>query len=298
MARKNMGTFRGLDTLFLENTEESLEKNAKRTIRIALIEPKTGQPRKSFEEEPLEQLAASIATYGVLQPILVRELPNGKYQIVAGERRWRASKIAGLSEIPAIILDGDEKEAAEIALVENIQREDLNPVEEALAYRSLSEEYGMTQEEIAQKIGKSRSAIANTERLLDLPNELLSLLASRSLSAGHARALLSLKSKEDRIALANRAIAEGWSVRTAEEEVKRHLRKQRAAERLEKLTPPTDFTVDYAEVLETRLLQKLGRRCKLSPKGKQKSITFFYENNEDLDDFLRLLCGNEFVDGE
>ena len=297
MARKNMGTFRGLDTLFLENTEESLEKNAKRTLRIALIEPKTGQPRKSFEEEPLEQLAASIATYGVLQPILVRELPNGKYQIVAGERRWRASKIAGLSEIPAIILDGDEKEAAEIALVENIQREDLNPVEEALAYRSLSEEYGMTQEEIAQKIGKSRSAIANAERLLDLPDELLSLLASRSLSAGHARALLSLKSKEDRISLANRAIAEGWSVRTAEEEVKRHLRKQRAAER-ERLTPPTEFAVDYAEVLETRLMQKLGRRCKLSPKGKQKSITFFYENNEDLDDFLRLLCGNEFVDGE
>ncbi len=297
MARKNMGTFRGLDTLFLENTEESLEKNAKTTLRIALIEPKTGQPRKSFEEEPLEQLAASIATYGVLQPILVRELPNGKYQIVAGERRWRASKIAGLSEIPAIILDGDEKEAAEIALVENIQREDLNPVEEALAYRSLSEEYGMTQEEIAQKIGKSRSAVANAERLLDLPDELLSLLASRSLSAGHARALLSLKSKEDRIALANRAIAEGWSVRTAEEEVKRHLRKQRAAERAEKLTPPS-FAVDYAEVLETRLLQKLGRRCKLSAKGKQKSITFFYENNEDLDDFLRLLCGNEFVDGE
>ncbi len=298
MARKNMGTFRGLDTLFLENAEESFEKNAKRTIRIALIEPKTGQPRKSFEEEPLEQLAASIATYGVLQPILVRELPNGKYQIVAGERRWRASKLAGLSEIPAILLDGDEKEAAEIALVENIQREDLNPVEEAMAYRSLSEEYGMTQEEIAQKIGKSRSAIANAERLLDLPDELLSLLASRTLSAGHARALLSLKSREDRLLLANRAIEEGWSVRTAEEEVKRHLRKQRAAERLERLTPPTDFAVDYAEVLETRLLQKLGRRCKLSAKGKQKSITFFYENNEDLDDFLRLLCGNEFVDGE
>lgn len=299
MARKNMGTFRGLDTLFLENTEESLEKNAKRTIRIALIEPKTGQPRKSFEEEPLEQLAASISTYGVLQPILVRELPNGKYQIVAGERRWRASKLAGLSEIPAIILEGDEKEAAEIALVENIQREDLNPVEEALAYRSLSEEYGMTQEEIAAKIGKSRSAIANAERLLDLPDELLSLLANRSLSAGHARALLALKSKEDRIALANRAIAEGWSVRTAEEEVKRHLRKQRAAARAEAAeSSATLFAVNYAEVLETRLMQKLGRRCKLSPKGKQKSITFYYENNEDLDDFLRLLCGNEFVDGE
>ncbi len=298
MARKNMGTFRGLDTLFLENTEESFEKNAKRTLRLALIEPKTGQPRKSFEEAPLEQLAASISTYGVLQPILVRELPNGKYQIVAGERRWRASKLAGLTEIPAIVLEGDEKEAAEIALVENIQREDLNPVEEAMAYRSLSEEYGMTQEEIAQRIGKSRSAIANAERLLDLPDELLSLLAARKLSAGHARALLSLKDKDARLLLANRAIEEGWSVRTAEEEVKRYLRKQRAAER-ERLTPPTaDFAVDYAEVLETRLLQRLGRRCKLSAKGKQKSITFFYENNEDLDDFLRLLCGNEFVDGE
>ena len=137
--KKPQGQWRGLDTLFLENSVEDTATNQKTSLRIGLIEPKSGQPRKTFEAQPLEQLAAAIATHGVLQPILVRELPNGKYQIVAGERRWRASKLAGLLEVPVIIIEGDEREAAEIALVENIQREDLNPVEEAMAYRSLAD---------------------------------------------------------------------------------------------------------------------------------------------------------------
>lgn len=297
--KKPQGQWRGLDTLFLENSVEESAANQKTTLRIGLIEPKSGQPRKTFETQPLEQLAASIATHGVLQPILVRELPNGKYQIVAGERRWRASKLAGLVEVPVIIIEGDDREAAEIALVENIQREDLNPVEEAMAYRALADEYGMTQAEIAQKVGKSREAVANFERLLDLPDEVLSLVAAKELSAGHARTLLSLREDADRIAVARRALGEGWSVRTLEEEVKRFLRRKRAEERAtddgdEESAP----IVDYAEVLAGRLQRELGRRVVITAGKRKKTITFTYEDNEDLDQFLRRLCGDAFMDEE
>lgn len=297
MMKKNTSQWKGLDALFLENTVEGSEKNGRTSLKIGLIEPKSGQPRKTFEEDSLSELAASVATYGILQPILVRELPNGKYQIVAGERRWRASKLAGLSEVPAIILSGDEKEAAEIALVENIQREDLNPVEEAMAYRSLLSEYGMTQEELAAKIGKSRSAIANAQRLLDLPEELLALIATRSLSAGHARALLSLPDAEDRALLARQAIAEGWSVRTTEEEVKRYARRRLAEEKQkQKESAPSSFSVNYAEVLEQRLMRRLGRRVRIEESPRKKCISFYYENNEDLDEFLRRVCGENYME--
>ncbi len=291
MEKKTLGQWKGLDALFLENSEEETERNAKRTLKIALVEPKTGQPRKTFDELPLQQLAESIATYGVLQPILVRELPNGKYSIVAGERRWRASKLAGLTEIPAIILDGDEKEAAQIALVENIQRENLNPLEEAMAYRSLAEEYRMTQEEIAAKIGKSRSAIANAERLLDLPEEILARVASGDLSAGHARTLLSLRDPADRVALGLRAMEEDWSVRVLEQEVKRFLRRKKA-EALSKEEPDNAPRINYAEILEGKLMRELGRRVQIQESPRKKTITFFYEDNEDLDNFLRRLCGD------
>lgn len=300
MTKKTTSQWKGLDALFLENTVEENEKNGRTSLKIALVEPKSGQPRKTFEEEPLSELAASIATYGVLQPILVRELPNGKYQIVAGERRWRASKIAGLTEIPAIILSGDEKEAAEIALVENIQREDLNPVEEAMAYRALLCDYGMTQEELSAKIGKSRSAIANMQRLLDLPEELLALVASRELSAGHARTLLSLPSEEDRMALGRQAIAEGWSVRTLEEEVKRYARRKRAEEKQKEKEAESapSFSVNYAEVLEQKLMSRLGRRVRIEEGPRKKCISFYYENNEDLDEFLRRVCGENYMEEE
>ena len=300
--KKPQGQWRGLDTLFLENSVEETVKNQKTTLRIGLIEPKSGQPRKAFEQQPLEQLAASISTHGVLQPILVRELPNGKYQIVAGERRWRASKLAGLVEVPVIIIEGDEREAAEIALVENIQREDLNPVEEAMAYRALADEYGMTQEQISQKIGKSRSAIANFERLLDLSDEVLALVASKELSAGHARALLSLREDTDRQALAKRTVAEGWSVRTLEDEVRRTLRRKKAeaAEAAKGGEEAGDgaFAVDYAKVLENRLMRELGRRVTIAEGARKKTVTFYYEDNEDLDRFLRRLCGDAFMDEE
>ncbi len=300
MTKKATSQWKGLDALFLENTVEENEKNGRISLKIALVEPKSGQPRKNFEEETLSELAASIATYGVLQPILVRELPNGKYQIVAGERRWRASKIAGLTEIPAIILSGDEKEAAEIALVENIQREDLNPVEEAMAYRALLCDYGMTQEELSAKIGKSRSAIANMQRLLDLPEELLALVASRELSAGHARTLLSLPSAEDRMALGRQTIAEGWSVRTLEEEVKRYARRKRAEEKKKEKEAKSapSFSVNYAEVLEQKLMSRLGRRVRIEEGPRKKCISFYYENNEDLDEFLRRVCGENYMEEE
>lgn len=298
--KKPQGQWRGLDTLFLENSVEESAANQKTTLRIGLIEPKSGQPRKAFETQPLEQLAASIATHGVLQPILVRELPNGKYQIVAGERRWRASKLAGLVEVPVIIIEGDDREAAEIALVENIQREDLNPVEEAMAYRALADEYGMTQAEIAQKVGKSREAVANFERLLDLPDEVLSLVAAKELSAGHARTLLSLREDADRIAVARRALGEGWSVRTLEEEVKRFLRRKKAEEKAAADDEDGEAApiVDYAEVLAGRLQRELGRRVVITAGKRKKTITFTYEDNEDLDQFLRRLCGDAFMDEE
>ena len=296
--KKPQGQWRGLDTLFLENSIDEAATDRKTTLRIGLIEPKSGQPRKTFEAQPLEQLASSIATHGILQPILVRELPNGKYQIVAGERRWRAAKLAGLVEVPVIVIDGDDREAAEVALVENVQREDLNPIEEAMAYRALADDYGMTQQEIAAKVGKSREAVANLERLLDLPDEVLALVAAKELSAGHARTLLSLREAEDRIQTARRALAEGWSVRTLEEEVKRLLRRRKAEEKAKEQEEVAPFAVDYAEVLAERLQRHLGRRVSIVAGKRKKTITFCYEDNEDLDQFLRRLCGDAFMDEE
>lgn len=294
--KKPQGQWRGLDALFLENSVEEAATNKKTTLRIGLVEPKSGQPRKTFEAQPLEDLAASISIHGILQPILVRELPNGKYQIVAGERRWRAAKLAGLAEVPVIIIEGDDREAAEIALIENVQREDLNPVEEAMAYRQLAEEYGLTQEEISAKIGKSRSTVANLLRLLDLPDEVLALVAAKELSAGHARALLSLSDTDEILTTAHRAVAEGWSVRTVEEEVKRALRRKKRPSDGESDSEPQKFAVDYAEVLKNRLMRELGRRVEIAEGKRKKTITFYYEDNEDLDAFLRRLCGDAFMD--
>lgn len=296
-AKKPQGQWRGLDTLFLENSVEESADSRRTSLRIGLVEPKSGQPRKTFEAQPLEQLAASISVHGILQPILVRELPNGKYQIVAGERRWRAAKLAGLAEVPVIIIEGDDREAAEIALVENVQREDLNPVEEAMAYRALAEDYGMTQAEISAKVGKSREAVANFERLLALPDEVLSLVAARELSAGHARTLLPLASAEAQIATARRALLEGWSVRTLEEEVRRAVRRRRTEAKAE-TGEDTEFRVDYAEVLAERLQRELGRRVTITAGKRKKTITFCYEDNEDLDRFLRRLVGDAFMDEE
>ena len=294
MAKKNSGLGRGLDAIFLDNTlaEENVHNEDRISkLRISLVDPKRDQPRKYFDKEALEQLAASIAENGLLQPILVREYAEGRYQIIAGERRFRASKIAGLTEIPAIVLDRDDKKTAQIALIENIQREDLNPLEEALAYKSLAEEYDMTQEELSQKVGKSRSAIANTLRLLDLPDEVLTLVASKELSAGHARTLLGAKDRDNMILLAQRAIEEDLSVRVLEDLVKLSNKPKKAEVEEEEIIP----LVDYFRELELRVQTKLGRKVKIDGKGRKKTITLSYEDNEDLDEILALLCGSDFL---
>lgn len=293
MAKKNSGLGRGLDAIFLDNfieEETKSEEGSVSTIKVSLIDPKSDQPRKYFDKEALEQLSSSISENGVLQPILVRKYGEGRYQIIAGERRFRASKLAGLSEIPAIVLEKDDKKAAEIALIENVQREDLNPLEEALGYKALAEEYGMTQEELSTKVGKSRSAIANSLRLLDLPDEILTLVASKELSAGHARTLLGVKDRDNMILLAQRTVEDDLSVRVLEEEVKR-INKPKKEEVEEKIP-----VVDYFRELEIRVQSQLGRKVKIDGKGRKKTITLSYEDNEDLDEILALLCGKDFLD--
>ena len=291
--KKNAGLGRGLNAIFLDNAiNEEIEKNENlvSSLKLSQIDPKSDQPRKHFDKDALEQLAASIMENGLLQPILVREYGDGRYQIIAGERRFRASKLAGLTDIPAIILERDDKKVAEIALIENIQREDLNPIEEALGYRALATEYDMTQEEISIKVGKSRSAITNTLRLLDLPDVILPLVASGDLSAGHARTLLGCKNRDDMIALSERTVEFGLSVRQLEEEVKRINKPKK--EVIEETIP----IVDYFRELELRVQSHLGRRVKIEEKGRKKTITLSYEDNEDLDELLKLICGSDFLE--
>ena len=299
MAKRSSGLGRGLDAIFLDNTlvENTADKeNTISTLKISLVDPKSDQPRKYFDKEALEELSNSIRENGLLQPILVREYgESGRYQIIAGERRFRACKLAGLTEIPAIVLDRDDRAAAQIALIENIQREDLNPLEEALAYKSLKDEYDMTQEELSERVGKSRSAIANSIRLLDLPEEILTMVAARELSAGHARTLLGVKDKEDMILLAQFAAEQDLSVRQLEEQVKKINKKKKVEEDTEEEEKEAPV-VDYFREMELRIQRQLGRKVKLENKGKKKTLTLFYEDNEDLDELLTTICGKEFLE--
>jgi ParB family chromosome partitioning protein len=295
--KKNSGLGRGLDAIFLENAldnETSTNKeNQISLLKLSLIDPKSDQPRKNFDRLALEELADSIRENGLLQPILVREYGEGRYQIIAGERRFRASKIAELDEIPAIIMNKDDRKASEIALIENIQREDLNPIEEAMAFRALSEEYDLTQEELSEKVGKSRSAIANATRLLDLPEEVLKLVAEGKLSAGHGRTLLGVRDEEAMIELAERVVNEDLSVRRLEEEVKKANRRKKEDDTEEEDKLPI---VNYFREMELRVQSQLGRQVKISEKGRKKTITLFYEDNEDLDELLKTLCGEDFLE--
>ena len=295
MARKFNGLGRGLDAIFLDNSieeEETHGENKVSHIKLSMIDPKSDQPRKYFDKEALEELASSIAENGLLQPILVREYGDSRYQIIAGERRFRASKLAGLSEIPAIVLDKDDRKVAEIALIENIQREDLNPVEEAMAFRALIKEYDLTQEELSEKVGKSRSAIANTMRLLDLPDEILTMVAAGDLSAGHARTLLGVKDRDNMLILADKTVELDYSVRQLEEEVKRINKPKKAVVEEDEELP----VVDYFREMELRMMSHLGRKVKIDGKGRKKSVTLFYEDNEDLDELLTAICGKDFLE--
>jgi ParB family chromosome partitioning protein len=287
---RNTGLGRDFNSLFEDNFIDT-KKNPAQMIRISDIEPNPDQPRKNFDEAELMSLSASIAEHGLLQPILVAEsgIMAGTYRIIAGERRWRASMMAGLDEIPCVIFDGDELAAAQVALVENIQRSDLNPIEEAMGYRMLIERYGMTQENLALKMGKSRPALTNAMRLLDLPEEVLPLVAEGKLSAGHARTLLGLNDSALISILAQRAIDEGLSVRALEAEVK----KLNLPTKPVKPKPVVDEQkAVYMEQLERRAVELSGRRIKIKDAGAGKRrIEIDFDDSDDLSELLLTICG-------
>lgn len=291
----NKGKAKGLNALFQIQGVKSQEEQSPKTLRISELEPRKDQPRRVFDENALAQLADSIKSNGVLQPILVVKQENGFYSIIAGERRWRASKIAGLTEVPVIVLEADEKKIAEIALIENLQREDLNPVEEAAAFKSLMSVHNMTQEELSKRLGKSRSAIANSVRLLDLPDEVTDMLIDGRLSAGHARALLGLSKQEDITKAAEAVSARELSVRATEALVKT-LNSAAAKEGSVKPEKPEKIKVDYCAELEKKVEDVIGRRVKITTRGSEKRIEISFSSNEDLEELLKMLCGDEFFD--
>lgn len=294
MAKSRSGLGRDFYSLLDDNILASDKTTAATNLRISEVEPRSDQPRKTFEHEALEQLADSIAQFGVLQPIIVREsaLLAGTYEIIAGERRWRAAKMAGLSEIPAVILDGDDLKAAQIAVIENVQREDLNPVEEALAYDALIERFGLTQEQVAKQVGKSRSAITNNLRLLELPDEVLELLRTGDLSAGHARALLGLKKEEQMASLAQKIFEKGLSVRDVERTVR--LMNYEPDEMDDSEQTELTQRKAYMRDLEHRAVSVLGRRVKILKTGKKKVVELAYSDDDDLEALLKTICGENF----
>ncbi len=294
--KRQSGLGRGLDSIFLDNNPllDGIDAGSSKPLmlRLSEMEPRLDQPRKTFDASALSALADSIAANGLIQPIVVRTGDNGIYQIVAGERRWRASKMAGLTEVPVIIMQLDDRKTAELALIENLQREDLNAVEEAEGYRALIDEYGLTQEELSKRIGKSRSAVTNALRLLDLPEKVLAMLVDKSISAGHARALLGLVKQEDMISLADQIVKKGLSVRAVESTVKLLNAKAKAKVNEEEDTEDEDeIVVDYTAELERSLTESLGRRVRIfnsNPK-KPKTLTIEYTDNDDLDEIIKLL---------
>lgn len=259
-SQKGLG--KGLGALLGDFDEVTQEENGLKKLPLHKIEPNPDQPRRDFDPEELEELAESIRTHGVIQPLTVREMPNGYYQIIAGERRWRASRLAGLEEIPAVIIEADDKKAMELALIENLQRSDLNPVEEANGYDSLIREYGLTQEEAAARVGKSRPAVANALRLLSLCEGVLDKVRSGELTAGHARAILQLKSEKKQLEAAQKISALGLSVRQAEMLCKNMTREPEKQ-------PPIVLEVNYVAECEKNLSKHLGRGVKIV-NGKRK----------------------------
>lgn len=292
MARSTMGRdfYSILDDNILEQNKDSVTK-----INISDIEPRKDQPRKYFDDENLQLLADSIATHGVLQPIIVRENPiyPSSYEIIAGERRWRAAKLAGLTEIPVVVITGDELKVAQIALIENVQREDLNPVEEAFAYQALIERFGLTQEQLSKEVGKSRSAIANMLRLIKLPDEILELLKEDKISEGHARALLGLEDDEKMLLLAEKIQEKQLSVRETEAAVKRLLEQKDVILAKEENNDSAQRRV-YMKDLERRAMDTLGRRVKINQTAKKRTVELTFDNDADLEELLCLLCGDGF----
>ena len=279
----NKGLGKGLGALLGDFTEEPVEQSAYRLLPIYKVEPNPDQPRHDFDEEELEALSESIRIHGIIQPITVRETSSGYYQIIAGERRWRAARLADLSEVPVVVIEADDKKAMELALIENLQRQDLNPVEEALGYQSLMEEYGLTQEEAANRVGKSRPAVANSLRLLGLCSEVLEMVRKGELSAGHARAVLTLKTEKKQIEAAKKIIALGMSVRAAET-----LCKNMAKEKPVKEEPEV-LKVDYVAECEKVLSKQLGRGVKIVNGKRKGRFELEFYGQEDLQILLDAL---------
>ena len=278
----NKGLGKGLGALLGDFSEDVTESSAYRELPVYKVEPNPDQPRREFDEAELQALADSISVHGVIQPLTVREMPNGYFQIIAGERRWRAARMAGLSDVPVVVIEADDRKAMELALIENLQRQDLNPVEEALGYKTLMEEYGLTQENTAQQVGKSRSAVANTLRLLALTPEVLELLKTGEITAGHARAILSLKSEKKQIEAAKKIIALSLSVRQAET-----LCKNMNKEPEEK--PRITFEVDYVAECEKNLSKHLGRGVKIVNGKRKGRFELEFYGEEDLQTLLEAL---------
>ena len=278
----NKGLGKGLGALFGDIQEEVQEKGPYQLLPLHKVEPNRSQPRQDFDEEELAALSESIALHGIIQPLTVRELSGGYYQIIAGERRWRAARMAGLSEIPAVIIEADDKKAMELALIENLQRQDLNPVEESLGYQSLMQDYGLTQDETAQRVGKSRSAVANALRLLNLPPEILEKLRIGALTPGHARAVLSLKDSKKQLEAAQKIIALGLSVRQAELLCKN-------MDTAPKKEPKVTLAVDYIGECEKSLSKHLGRGVKIVSGKRKGHFELEFYGAEDLEILLNTL---------
>ncbi len=279
----NKGLGKGLGALLGDFSDDTLEKSAYQMLPIYKVEPNPDQPRQDFDGEELQALADSIEIHGIIQPLTVRELPSGYYQIIAGERRWRAARIANLSEVPVVIIEADDRKVKELALIENLQRQDLNPVEEAMGYQSLIQEYGLTQEDAAKQVGKSRPAVANALRLLNLNPEVLEMLRQNKLTAGHARAVLVLKTEKKQMEAAQKIFALGLSVRQAE-----LLCKNMAKETPGKREPEV-FAVDYVAECEKQLSKHLGRGVRIVNGKRKGRFELEFYGQDDLQNLLDAL---------
>ncbi len=281
MSAKGLGM--GLDALFMTNDTPKEEIKNLSSVKLSQIEPNATQPRKDFDPEALAELAESIRTHGILQPLAVRKISDGRYQIIAGERRYRAAREAGLTEVPVYFVEADDRTVMELALVENLQRQDLNPIEEAEGYRVLMSEFSLTQEDCATRVGKSRPAIANALRLLSLPDEIRAMLTDGKLSVGHAKALLSLTDSATQIKIAKLVVENEYSVRQTELLVKKALQEKKESK------VKTSVSVNYLEEIERRLSGKLGRKVKLISGKKKGKIELEFYNPEDLEKLIGLL---------
>lgn len=281
MSAKGLGM--GLDALFMGSSNEKADSGIS-MVKLSLVEPNLSQPRKDFDPEALADLTESIKTHGILQPLAVREIAGGRYQIIAGERRWRAAREAGLAEVPVYLVEADDKKVMELALVENLQRQDLNPIEEAEGYRVLMDEFSLTQEDCAVRIGKSRSAVANTLRLLSLAPEVREMVSDGRLSAGHAKALLAIANEKKQKDAAALVLEKNYNVRQTELLVKKLLESSAVKEK-----PTAAVTVNYLEEIERSLSGKLGRKVKVTSGRKKGKLELEFYNPEDLEKLIKLL---------